>query len=156
MSGSIPTQVSAQKSQHEVHGAPAGEAPLFVHPGLKVRRCEWGWGVFTDEPIAKDTLLEECHYLLIPWASIASSPLGDYVFQSREAAPGTQATTDPVAVVLGYGMIYNHSSEANATYYQGGSRNLFTFYATRAIAPGEQICINYGETWWQLRGQSTP
>lgn len=145
-----------QESSPQAPSGPAGHDSLFVHPGLKVRPCEWGWGVFTDEPIAEGELIEECHYLLAPWASIASSPLSDYVFQSREAVPGAQALEEPVAIVLGFGMIYNHSSEANATYYQGGARNLFRFHATRDIAAGEQICINYGDTWWGLRGQDTP
>lgn len=156
MSTSSRAPATTQKRPRKAPGRPTGQAPLFVHPGLRVRRCEWGWGVFTDEPIAEGALIEECHYLLVPWGSISSSSLSDYVFQSREAAPGAQATTDPVAVVLGFGMIYNHSSEANATYYQGGPHNLFMFYATRAIAPSEQICINYGDAWWRQRGQSTP
>jgi hypothetical protein len=145
-----------QRALRQARSKPVGKQPLCVHPGLRVRPCEWGWGVFTDEPIAKGTLIEECHYLVLPWESVMDSPLCDYVFQiepgERERARGGEW----VAVVLGYGMIYNHSSQANVAYYQGGTRNLFTFYAKRDIHPGEQLCVNYGEAWWRHRGQPAP
>jgi SET domain-containing protein len=62
---------------------------------------------------------------------------------------------------MGFGMIYNHSQENNVSYYRGfqtgkGTRDVFTFYATRNIEAGEQLCISYGENWWKTRGQDMP
>ncbi|XXF77124.1 SET domain-containing protein-lysine N-methyltransferase [Myxococcaceae bacterium GXIMD 01537] len=130
--------------------------PLFIHPGVKVRPCEWGFGVFTDTLIPEGATIEECHYLKVPRENVGGPPLTDYVFnltwgEHEQARPG-----EWLAVVLGYGMVYNHSHEPNAAYFRGGDRDLFTFYATRDIQPGEQICITYGENWWNTRGQEMP
>jgi uncharacterized protein len=58
-------------------------------------------------------------------------------------------------------MIYNHSQEPNVSYYRGYQRghspkDVFTFYALRDIQPGDQLCISYGENWWNTRGQQMP
>jgi hypothetical protein len=134
---------------------------LFVHPGLKVRPCEWGYGVYTDLPIAEGTIIEECHYLKVPFRSVRNSALSDYVF-NIEWGPHEEAQGGEwVALVMGFGMIYNHSQENNVSYYRGfqtgkGTRDVFTFYATRHIEAGEQLCISYGENWWKTRGQDMP
>jgi SET domain-containing protein len=129
---------------------------LFLHPGVKVRPCEWGRGVFTDEPIPAGALIEECHYLKVPQARCRGEPLDDYVFELRwhrheEPRKGTW-----VAVVMGYGMIYNHSGAPNAVYSRGVDRDVFRYHALRDIHPGEQICVSYGEEWWKGRGAEMP
>ncbi|MBJ6761673.1 SET domain-containing protein-lysine N-methyltransferase [Myxococcaceae bacterium JPH2] len=129
---------------------------LFLHPGVKVRPCEWGMGVFADEPIAAGALIEECHYLKVPQKQCRGEPLDDYVFEIRwnrheEPRPGNW-----VALVMGYGMIYNHSNEPNAVYTRASDRDVFRFHALRDIYPGEQICVSYGEAWWSARGMTVP
>jgi hypothetical protein len=134
---------------------------LFVHPGLKVRACEWGYGVFTDQPIAEGTIIEECHYLKVPFRAVRNSDVTDYVFNIEWGPHEEDRGGEWVAIVMGFGMIYNHSQENNVSYYRGfqtgkGTRDVFTFYATRDIEAGEQLCISYGENWWQTRGQDMP
>ena len=134
---------------------------LFVHPGLKVRPCEWGYGVFTDQPIAEGTIIEECHYLKVPFRAVRNSDVTDYVFNIEWGPHEEDRGGEWVAIVMGFGMIYNHSQENNVSYYRGfqtgkGTRDVFTFYATRDIEAGEQLCISYGENWWQTRGQDMP
>jgi hypothetical protein len=134
---------------------------LFVHPGLKVRPCEWGYGVFTDQPIAEGTLIEECHYLKVPFRAVRNSDVTDYVFNIEWGPHEEDRGGEWVAIVMGFGMIYNHSQENNVSYYRcfqtgKGTRDVFTFYATRDIEAGEQLCISYGENWWQTRGQDMP
>lgn len=130
--------------------------PLFIRPGVKVRPCEWGFGVFTDEFIPEGAHIEECHYLKVPAPSISGPPMTDYVFTLTWGEHEEQRPGEWLAVVLGYGMIYNHSPKPNVAYFRGGERDLFTFYATRDIQPGEQLCITYGENWWNTRGQEMP
>jgi hypothetical protein len=130
--------------------------PLFLHPGVKVRPAEWGWGVFTDAFIAEGAHIEECHYLKVPAGSISGPPMTDYVFNLTWGEHEEQRPGEWLAVVLGYGMIYNHSPKPNVAYFRGGERDLFTFYATRDIQPGEQLFITYGENWWNTRGQEMP
>jgi uncharacterized protein len=47
-----------------------------------------------------------------------------------------------VAVVLGYGSLYNHSYKPNA-YYRDRRNRVKEFIALRDIAAGEEITINY-------------
>jgi len=130
--------------------------PLFIHPGVKVRPCEWGFGVFTETFIPSGATIEECHYLKVPRQYVSGPPMTDYVFNLTWGEHETPREGEWMAVVLGYGMIYNHSNEPNVSYFRGGERDLFTFYATRDIQPGEQLCITYGEVWWNTRGQEMP
>ena len=53
-------------------------------------------------------------------------------------------------LLLGYGMLYNHSAEANAEYVQEGDAAV-AFVALRQIDPGEEITIDYGADWWATR-----
>jgi uncharacterized protein len=47
------------------------------------------------------------------------------------------------AVVLGYGMLFNHSYKPNATYDINFENHTFDFYAYTDIEAGEEILINY-------------
>ncbi len=51
----------------------------------------------------------------------------------------TSAGKKTLAIALGYGSLYNHSSEPNAKVVQDSERNLFVFQALRPIAPEEEI-----------------
>jgi hypothetical protein len=68
--------------------------------------------------------------------------LSDYVFKSL--AEGE------VLLILGYGMLYNHSTEPNLEYVQE-SADTMTFVALKAIRPGDELFIDYGEEWWDTR-----
>lgn len=129
---------------------------LFLHPGLKVRPCEWGMGVFTDAFIEAGALVEECHYLKVPQSRCRGEPLDDYVFEIRFGPHEEPRKGMWVAIVMGYGMIYNHSSEPNVSYSRGVDRDVFRFHALRDIHPGEQLCISYGEAWWTARDMAMP
>jgi hypothetical protein len=129
---------------------------LLLHSGVAVRPCEWGYGVFADELILAGSIIEECHYLKMLDKHCRQPPLDDYVFQIKWDESEARPEGDWSAIILGYGMIYNHSREPNAAYYRSQERNLYTYYALRDIQPGEQILINYGENWWATRGQSSP
>src|SRR5690349_17136817 len=80
-----------------------GEA-LFVHPGLKIRPCEWGYGVFTDVAIPEGTILEEAHYLKVPFRTVRSSALSDYVFNIEWGPHEEDRGGEWVAIVMGSGM----------------------------------------------------
>ena len=136
------------------HRAPGGA--LFRHPGVHVHPAEWGYGVFTEEFIPEGTVIEECHYLKAPWSSCQEPPLDDYVFRIEWSEYEEPRPGEWVAVVMGYGMIYNHSNTPNVSYRRGGERDLFYFYALRDIQPGEQLFISYGEAWWKTRGMQQP
>src|SRR5262245_23412151 len=111
----------------------------YLHSDLiEVRRTrKRGRGVFARKPIRKGTVIERVPVILVPLKEIYSraprSKLADYVFIRDR---------DTVAVVLGYGSLYNHSYNPNAKYYDS-SRLTQVFEAIRDIGPGEEITVNY-------------
>ena len=71
--------------------------------------------------------------------------LADYLFESTNEGM--------FLVVLGFGMLYNHSSEPNLDYYQENEAAL-AFVAQRQIDKGEELTISYGDEWWSARGET--
>jgi uncharacterized protein len=102
-----------------------------------------GRGVFATRPIGKGETIEVCPTLEVPSDEI-SGRLSDYVFESAESAQRS-------VLLLGYGMLYNHSSQANAEYETAGEQEI-AFVARKPIAPGDEITIDYGSEWWDTRG----
>jgi len=111
----------------------------LVHSDLiEVRRSrKKGRGVFARQPIRKGTVIERAPIVLIPVGEVFSNAprtkLADYVFTWGK---------DTVALVLGYGSLYNHSYQPNASYY-GEGRQIQAFRAIRDIQAGEEITVNY-------------
>jgi SET domain-containing protein len=98
-----------------------------------------GRGVFAIQPISCDQLIESCP--VIPFEPkyrtvLKATPLYDYLY-------GWSDDCREVAIALGYGSLYNHSAEPNASYHTNRSRNAIDFIATRFIAAGEEITISY-------------
>ena len=48
-----------------------------------------------------------------------------------------------VAIALGYGSLYNHSSEPNARYIKDLEKNLLIIKCLKPIKKGEEITIHY-------------
>ncbi|MEO0453159.1 MAG: SET domain-containing protein-lysine N-methyltransferase [Verrucomicrobiota bacterium] len=131
-----------------------GQDTLFVHPHIYVKRCEFGFGVFASEFIPTDTLIEECHYIRYRRDECQSMKLNDYVYEMPETQETPEEDKLCNALVLGFGSIYNHSSENNAMYLFDSEKNVFIYQSTRDIQPDEQIFISYGEKWWETRNHS--
>jgi SET domain-containing protein len=133
-----------------------GDAALVVHPGIYVKQCEYGFGVFAREFIAKDTVLEECHYIRYKRDECQSLKINDYVYEMADTEETPEDDKECNALVLGFGSIYNHSFENNAHYLFDSAKNVFVYQATRDIQPEEQIFISYGEKWWDTRENRLP
>lgn len=98
---------------------------------------EYNRGVFATVDIAKGTLLHQAPVLSYPneqHKHIEKTLLGDYAF---EFGIGRSA------ILLGYGMLFNHSYEPNASYEINFENETFDFSAHRDIKAGEEILINY-------------
>jgi hypothetical protein len=87
-------------------------------------------GVYSDSFITSGSLIEDCPFLIL---TTKSRDLSGYVYEHDDGS---------VALALGYGSLYNHSFEPNATAENNGKTIEVT--AIRDIHPGEQILINYG------------
>jgi SET domain-containing protein len=110
---------------------------------VRVGEGPHGRGVFAARAIAKGETLELCPTLEVN-ENDASGLLCDYVFGSAQYEDG-------VVLPLGYGMLYNHSSEPNTEYVEEEA-GVIAFLATRDIAEGEECVIDYGPEWWDTRG----
>ena len=98
---------------------------------------EFNRGVFATEDIPKGTMFHQAPVIAYPneqHEHIEKTLLADYAFEY-----GINHT----AVLLGYGMLFNHSYHANADYEINFDNHSFDFFAHKDIKAGEEIVINY-------------
>lgn len=98
---------------------------------------EFNRGVFAKRDIAKGELIHEAPVISYPNAEhvfIEKTLLADYAFEYGK---------NHTAILLGYGMLFNHSYTPNATYEINFENHTFDFYAYTDIKAGEEILINY-------------
>lgn len=114
----------------------------MTKPAIRVGRSRHGRGVFAARALARGETVEVCPTLELPEDDVAGQLL-DYVFDSP-------TNTKTVVMPLGYGMLYNHSAEANIEYVEADDGDI-AYVTIRAVAAGEELTINYGEQWWDTR-----
>jgi hypothetical protein len=115
---------------------------IAARRGLVVREGPRGRGVFANRTFAEGETVEVCPTVEI---SEGGGDLADYLFESTNEGM--------FLVVLGFGMLYNHSSEPNLDYFQENDAAL-AFVAQRQIEKGEELTISYGDEWWSARGET--
>lgn len=110
-----------------------------------------GLGVFATQFIHQDELIEICPVIDIGLEKGQSSHiLIDYRFNWPQGSNDVEKQV----VCAGYGMIYNHSENANAKWLSNLQTNCFEFYATKNIHPNEEIFIWYGDINYWNDGRS--
>ena len=98
-----------------------------------------GRGVFALKNIRKGEVFESCPVIQIPERQtrlLQKSELLNYYFLWGKRLKS-------VAIALGYGSIYNHSYEPNATYRKKMKQGMIDFVAIRNIKKGKEITVNY-------------
>ena len=98
-----------------------------------------GRGVFARQPIAAGTVIEIAPVLIVPpeqARSLMKTLLFHYFFRWSESSKD-------VAVCLGFGSLYNHSSSPNAAYVRDFTRSQIIFRAILNIAANEEIFTDY-------------
>ena len=94
-------------------------------------------GVFATQDIKKGELLHVAPVLPYPndeHIHIEKTLLADYAFEYG---------ANHSAILLGYGMLFNHSYTPNADYEIVFENHTFNFFAHTDIKAGEEILINY-------------
>ena len=109
--------------------------------GLAVREGPRGRGVFATRAFEKGETVEVCPTVEI---SEGGGDRADYLFEST--------TEGMFLVVLGFGMLYNHSADPNLDYFQDDPSAL-EFVAQRRVERGEELTISYGDEWWSARDE---
>tara|TARA_B100000745_G_C20151207_1_gene394675 strand:+ start:1538 stop:1951 length:414 start_codon:yes stop_codon:yes gene_type:complete len=95
-------------------------------------------GMFATQKIAKDELIESCPIIYLTeedYPLAKQTTLLKYYFLNE---PENRS-----AIALGYGSLYNHSYEPNATYKKRLEEGFIDFYAIKDIGPNEEITVNY-------------
>jgi uncharacterized protein len=110
--------------------------------GLTVKRGPHGRGVYATRRFAKGEVVERCPTVEVPDSEV-SGRLGDYAYMSVKEGD--------VLLVLGFGMLYNHSEDPNVEYVQE-EPSMIDFVALRTVEPGDELTIHYGDDWWETRG----
>ena len=112
-----------------------------------------GRGIFANDLIKKDTLIERCP--LVPLAKRSKAQddpiIWTYCFPGPRNCSCEKCTTEgfQLFMVLGYGMIYNHQDNNNAV-WQFNYQNLYAdIIATRDIQINEEIFVNYGINYFE-------
>ncbi|MOA08142.1 SET domain protein [compost metagenome] len=123
----------------------------------KLSDGEFNRGVFATCDIAKGQIFHEAPVIPYPneqHVHIEKTLLADYMFEY-----GSNHT----ALLLGYGMLFNHSYKPNAAYDLNFDNHTVDFYAFTDIKAGEEILINYnGETdcddplWFEDKNSQSP
>jgi hypothetical protein len=119
-----------------------GRGVLAAGLGLAVKHGRHGRGVFAARRFVTGEEVEVCPTVEVPDAAVVGG-LGDYVFGSGHDGSAL--------LLLGFGMLYNHSAAPNVEYVQGEETTI-AFVALREIEPGEELTIDYGREWWETRG----
>jgi SET domain-containing protein len=103
----------------------------------KLSDGEFNRGVFATRDIAKGQLIHEAPVIPYPneqHEHIEKTLLADYAFEY-----GANHT----ALLLGYGMLFNHSYQPNTYYELNFDNHTVDFFAFTDVKAGEELLINY-------------
>lgn len=116
----------------------------MIHAALYIAGSDKrGRGVFTNEKIAANTLIEIAPVIVMSSEErklLDQTLLHDYIFEWGESQ--TQC-----CMALGWIAIYNHSYESNCEYEMDFEKELITIKAVKDIEPNDELFINYNGDW---------
>jgi SET domain-containing protein len=103
-----------------------------------------GRGAFARQKISEGDIIERCPALEVTDRDVGGELLNYVFYGSTETAR---------LVVMGNGMLFNHSSTPNVAYYreQSSLGVELVLYALRNINKGEELFYSYGDDWWTTR-----
>lgn len=103
---------------------------------------EIGYGVFATELIKSGDIVETCYCLVF------DDKIENFVDYTFNVNNGNKKSL----LALGLGSIYNHNFDPNIKWIFKED-NVIQFIATRDININEEVCHNYGATYWSKRGR---
>lgn len=102
-----------------------------------------GKGVFTDEAIPADTIIEAAPVIVMSAADrehLDKTKLHDYIFEWG-------VDSHQCCMALGLVPMYNHSYKSNCEYIMDFETDLMYIQTVRPIEAGEELTINYNGDW---------
>jgi hypothetical protein len=106
-----------------------------------------GLGVFATRDFKKGEVVEICPYLQIYKDHMNDEcEVGDYTFEFDDESE---------VLMLGFGSMYNHKTgDFNLDYLYDEETDMFEYSAVRDIKSGEELTVDYGQSYWENRGES--
>ncbi len=98
-----------------------------------------GRGVFTDEAILAETIIEIAPVIVMPASNrvlLDKTLLHDYIFEWGE-------DKKQCCMALGFVPIYNHSYESNCEYFMDYEAQTIMLKTVKNIEAGKEVLINY-------------
>lgn len=143
-------------AEHTTANTILAENPMQIalsrHAALEMKPLPGkGKGVVATAFIPKDTLVEIAPSIRLTRADldhIDQTLLGDYVFVWDE----TDAISNveyPFAIIAGIISMLNHSGNANMRLESDSATQTMSILADRDIVIGEELTIDYGDTWFE-------
>jgi SET domain-containing protein len=100
-----------------------------------------GRGVFARVAFKKGELIEECPVIELAEHDPSNHSEGTLITYFYYF--GT--TKERANLALGFGSLYNHTYEPNATYTENYKEKTMNFIALKDIKPEEEITVNYNQ-----------
>lgn len=108
--------------------------------------------MFCTEEILADSVIEICPIIVIPGEQAREIVRGyilyEYYFEWKK---------DSIALALGYGSLYNHSSAPNTVFEADYKHQYIIFKATKDIPAGTEILVDYHagnpdeQVWFEIK-----
>ena len=131
----------------------------FLH--LKEIKEINGWGVFTTKDIPINTIIEISPVVVFPSALLSmgifcarAEGFKDNDLQLDQYAivwNDSNTHYEKTAIMTGLCPIYNHSDNNNARFTTDYSDRLMGVITIRPIKKDDQITVNYGSEWFELK-----
>lgn len=105
-----------------------------------------GRGLVASWSILKGTILENAPVLIVPESEmkfLKKTSVINYSFLWNKSGAN--------ALVLSQSSLLNHSDEPNIDYTINRRDKTISFKAIRDIQKGEELTIDYGETWFDVK-----
>ena len=132
----------------EEHNHTLYKKERFERDNIEIRLSPiQGYGVFATKDFSPKEVIEECPVIIFQRLDL------DY----RESISNRLFFWDDAnsAIVLGCGSMYNHAKDYNATFSVDRDNQRMIFIATKHIATGSEILVNYGDDWFSSRNNKT-
>ena len=116
----------------------------MIHPALYIEKtAEKGRGVFTNQAIASDTVIEISPVVVMSAEErimLDKTLLHDYIFEWGK-------DNKQCCMALGYIAVYNHSYKSNCEYEMDFENEIIRIRTVWDIKAGEELLINYNGDW---------
>jgi hypothetical protein len=112
-------------------------------------------GVFATDDIETGELIERCPAVVMGWrTNYQKDPVvWEYMYTSSCPCEECKRHGSHFVMVMGYGQIYNHQDDNNASIKVDMISNMAEIVANRKIRKGEEIFVSYGSKYFEKRNK---